>query len=391
MHYFTRYFLALLVMAATAIVAPVNVKPATAQISIQLGGDFGRAKRALINQGYTQIELVGQGFTKFQVEACLNGTRYWFKSNSRGGVNKRRKIGVCQSYIPIERAQQILAAQGYTRINIEDRGGRYIAVACLGNDRLRVRINYNGQIGKRRVLGSCRKTMTSADITASLQQEGYTQIRYVNSRPPTYVAEACLGLRKFRLEVNQFGETLSQRHLGDCRGPIDPRRLASILEGRGFNRVVVIDDRLPRYVAEVCKNDRRLELTLNRYGDVIERQHTGRCSARISRKQVVSGLRQQGFSRINIKRENADGYLVVACHTGQRIRIEFNQYGEFLNERETGACENLSMNQVKNRLVKRNFSKVQFYVQGCKNNKLIRFRVNKFGDRSDRKVLGRCN
>ena len=386
-----RYFLTLLIFASIGIISPHSSNSAFAQISIQLGGDFGRAKQALTRKGYTQIKLVGQGFTKFQVEACKGGVRYWFKSDSRGRTNRQRKIGVCQTHVSLQRVEQIMAAQGYTRINIEDRSGKYIAVACLGNDRLRVRINYNGQIGKRRVLGSCRKSLTPADVTATLRKEGYTQIKYINRRAPVYVAEACLGRRKFRLDVNEFGETLSQRHLGDCRGPIDPRRLAQVLEGKGFTRVVVIDDRLPRYVAEVCKNDKRIELTLNRYGDIIERNRTGRCSARVDRKQVVQGLRQQGFSRIDVKRADANGYLVAACHSGKRIRIEFNTYGEFINEREVGNCERLTMQQVKNKLKKRDFSKLNFYVEGCKNNKLIRFRVNQYGDRSDRKVLGRCN
>ncbi len=391
MNRFIRYFLALLILAGVGILSPHSTIPAFAQISIQLGGDFGRAKRGLTNQGYTQIKLVGKGFTKFQVEACQNGVRYWFKTDSRGRTNQKRKIGICQSHVSLERVQQTMRAQGYTRINSEDRGGKYIAVACLGNDRLRVGINYNGQIGKRRILGSCRERLSPADVTASLRQEGYTQIHYLKRTAPIFVAEACLGRRKFRLEVNEFGETLSQRHLGECRGPIDPRRLAKILEEKGFTRVVVIDDRLPRYVAEVCKKDKRLELTLNRYGDVIERQKTGRCSARVNRQQVVSGLRQQGFSRIDVKREDTNGYLVSACHGGKRIRIEFNPYGEFLNEREVGDCKKLSMQQIKNLLKKRDFSKLKFYVEGCRNNKLIRFKVNQFGDRSERKVLGRCN
>ena len=386
-----RSFLTLLVLAGVGIISPLNSNPAFAQISIQLGGDFGRAKRALTNQGFSQIKLVGQGFTKFQVEACQKGVRYWFKTDSRGRTNQKRKIGVCQSHVSLARVEQTMAAQGYTRINIEDRGGKYIAVACLGNDRLRVRINYNGQIGKRRVLGTCRKQLSPADVTASLRQEGYTRIKYINRRAPVYVAEACLGHRKFRLEVNEFGETLSQRNLGECRGPIDPRRLAQILEGKGFSRVVVIDDRLPRYLAEVCKGDKRIELTLNRYGDVIERHRTGRCSASVNRKQVVSGLREQGFSRIKVKREDANGYLVEACHSGQRISIAFNTYGEFINEREVGKCKKLSMQHVRNGLKKRGFSKLQFYVQGCHENRLIRYKVNQYGDRSGRENIGRCN
>ncbi len=384
------YFAAVLTIATMALVSPMVMRPAQAQITIELGGDFGRAKQALFNQGYRQIRLVGQGFTKFQVEACLRGVRYWFKSDSRGRINQRRQIGQCQSIVDITRAEQILAQQGYSRINIEDRGGAYIAVACYRNDRVRIRVSYQGQLGNRRVLGSCRESLSPADVSVALQREGYTRIKFINRRLPVYVAEACLGMRKYRLELNEFAQTLSQQRIGDCRGPIDPRRLVRFLEDQGYTKVLVIDDRLPRYVAEVCKGRERIELTLNRYGDVIDRLNTGTCATRIDRKQIIAKLRAQGGTRINVVRENNRGFVIEACLEGERVRFELNAYGELLQEKVLGQCKRYSIRQVKKQLSNRNFDRLQFYVEGCKNGKLIRFKVNEFGDRSERKVLGRC-
>lgn len=379
------------VLAGLAIISPIGANPASAQVTIELGGDFGRAKRALTQKGYTQIRLVGQGFTKFQVEACLNGIRYWFKSDSRGRINKNRQIGQCQRNVNINQAQKILASHGYSRINIEDRGGSYVAVACFGDDRVRVNINHLGQLGNRRVLGSCRESMTPSDVSASLQREGYTRIKFVHRQLPVYLAEACLGKRKFRLELNQYAQTLSQKRIGDCRGPIDPRRLVQYLEKQGYSRVVVIDDRLPRYVAEVCKGRKRLELTLNRYGDVIDRYKSGSCATRIDRRQIVERIRAQGGSRVTVVREDNKGFLIEACLEGDRVRFEIDTYGDLLNERNLGQCQQFSIKQVKNKLSKRDFNNLEFFVQGCKKGKLIRFKVNEFGDRSDRQVLGRCN
>ena len=373
-----------------ALFAPPVVNDAHSQISIQLGGDFGRAKRGLIARGYSQIQLVGQGFTKFQVEACQNGIRYWFKSDSRGRTNQKRQIGVCQSTVTIENVQQLLASQGYSRINVEDRGGTFLAVACLGNDRMRIAVNNIGQIGKRRILGTCRDSLSPEDVAVSLQREGYTRIKFTNRQLPVYRVDACLGKRKYKLEVNQFAETLSQKRLGECRGPIDPRKLVELLERQGYSRIVVIDDKLPRYVAEVCEKSKRVELTLNRYGDVIERYSTGKCSRQIDRRQIVDAMRDQGYSRINVKRENSRGFVVEACYSGQLIRIDFNPYGEFLDERALGDCPRLSIRQIKSRLTERKFSGVTFYAQGCRKGKLIQFAINEYGDRSNRKIIGKC-
>ena len=381
---------AMLVLLAIGVSSPMATNQAAAQISIQLGGDFGHAKRALVQKGYTQIRLVGQGFTKFQVEACLNGIRYWFKSDSRGRINKNRQIGRCQSTININQAEQILASQGFTRINIEDRGGKFIAVACFNNERVRIRVNHLGQIGNRRVLGRCQQSLSPADVSATLQREGYTRIKFINRRLPVYVAEACLGKRKFRLELDEFARTLSQKRLGKCRGPIDARRLVNYLEDQGYSRVVIIDDRLPRYVAEVCKARKRFELTLNRYGDVIDRYKVGNCATRVDRRDIVSKLRAQGGTRINVVREDNRGFVIEACLEGERMRIDINPYGELKEERSLGECPRLSIRQVTNQLEKRNFRDLVVYVQGCKKGKLIRFKLDEYGDRSERKILGRC-
>lgn len=383
-------FATVLLLFIGVYLSPPAINPANSQLTIQLGGDFGRAKQNLIAQGYSQIEMVGQGFTKFQVEACHTGVRYWFKSDSLGRINQKRQIGTCQTTVNIEQVQQILASQGYSRINVEDRGGRYLAVACLGDDRMRIAVNNLGQIGKRRILGTCRQSLTPADVTVELQKQGYTRIKFTNRKPPVYGVEACLGKRNYRLEVDQFAKTLSENRIGDCRGPIDPRQLADFLQNSGYTRVVVIDDRLPRYVAEVCSKADRLELTLNRYGDIIDRYKTGQCYNRVDRRQLVRAMAKQGYVRIDVKRENRRGYVVEACYTGQLIRADFNIYGELVKEQSLGECPRWSIADVTNQMSQSKYKGIKFYADGCRKGKLYRFLVNEFGDRSERKVIGNC-
>ena len=389
-------FLAVIMLSAVGLFAPPNVNLATGQISLQLDsnlltGEFGRAKRNLIANGYTQIQVVGQGFTKFQVEACHSGTRYWFKSDSLGRTNERRKIGVCRSTLPLNKISAMLASRGYSRINVEDHGGSYLAVACLGSDRVRVRVNYHGQIEKQRRLGTCRKSLTPSDVEVRLNREGYTRIKFKSRKLPTYVVEACLGKRKFALKINKFAETISQKRLGQCRGPINPNKLVAIMEKRGFERVVVIDNQLPRYIVEVCgKKAERLEITLNRYGDIIERHKTGKCSRDIDKNKFAVLLRKQGYTHNQFKNVGNRRIEVDSCYKGRQFHLVFNRYGEYLSERELGECPSWTFKQLQSILKNQKHTRIRFFAEACIKGKHVRYNVNRFGDRSNRKTLGRC-
>lgn len=368
-----------------------EVKDARAQITIEFGGNFGKAKQALIRKGYTQIVQVGQGFTKLQIEACQNGIRYWFKSDSRGNVNQKRQIGVCQQNFDRQGISQLLASQGFTRINVEDRGNRFIAVVCRGNERMRLNLDTQGRIQRQRVLGQCQQILSPADVQVALEREGYTRIRFLNRRAPVYGLEACQGLTKMYLEVDQFGKTIARKRVGECRRAINPDRIARYLQNQGFERIVVIDDRLPRYVAEVCEGRDRLEITLNRFGDIINRQTTGTCQPEMNRKDLVAYLRDRGFSRIKVIDQSNNGYTVEGCHSGRNIRLEFNRYGEFLSDKELGDCKSWRVEQVYDQLANKGLRKLKMTMEGCnKDGRLIRYEVDKWGGRANRQVIGRC-
>ena len=379
-------------LSTMALFSPASVTEAQSQFSIQLGGDFGRAKRQLIQQGYSQIRLVGQGFTKFQVEACHNGVRYWFKANSRGRVDQKQRIGTCRSTVTIEQVKRQLASQGYSRINVEDRGNRFLAVACYGNERMRLRIDNLGQIGKRRVLGACRKTLNPADVTVALQSEGYTRIKFTDRQLPVYGVNACLGKRKFKLQVNEYAETLSQKRQGQCSSPVTSKNLAGFLKRHGYTRIVIIDNKLPRYVAEVCdKSSKRLEITMNRYGEIIDRANRGTCTTRANSKQITAVMRNHGYSRMTVNREDKKRIVIGACHSDKLIRVEFNGQGEFINEKEVGDCPpRLTIRQTKIKLEAQDYRNVHMYLEGCRKGRLVRFQINNFGDRVRSKTIGVC-
>ncbi|MCP4183608.1 MAG: hypothetical protein GY761_09865 [Hyphomicrobiales bacterium] len=386
----------ILILAVSALIAPRNINPSNSQTLVQFTDDFENAKFKLGQKGFYQIDLVGQGFTKFHIEACQNGVRYWFKSDHKGNINKQRKIGTCRppqnaALLSKDRIRQILKSYGFERVKVEQIANINVAVACFGDDRFRVQVDQRGQVVNRRQIGNCRSAISTKDIRASLKRDGYNEIRFTNKRPPVYVVEACHSQRKYRFELNEFGNTLSRKSIGNCRNRLDPRNITQFLEKSGFTRVSVLNDRPPNYIVEVCEKRKRLELTLNQFGDITDRYGIGKCKQKISARQLIRNMRDQGYLRINIKRETNRGYLAQACLSGQLYRIGYDHYGKLQDERQMGPCPSWSIKQVKDQLEKRKFRNTELYVEGCKRGKRIRFKLNEFGDRSDRQVVGNCN
>ena len=385
-----------LIFALTALIAPQNINPSLSQTLVQFAGDFENAKFKLGQKGFRRIDLVGQGFTKFHVEACKNGIRYWFKSDFKGNINQQRKIGNCRppqntALLSKKRIRQILNSYGFDRVKIEQIAEVTVAIACFGDDRFRVQIDQRGQVVNRRQTGSCRNGVTTKDIRASLKRDGYNQIRFTNKRPPVYMVEACQSKRKFRFEVSEFGDTLSRKSIGKCRNRLEPRHITQYLENFGFTQINVLNDRPPNYIVEVCEKRKRVELTLDQFGDITNRFGIGNCQKKISARQLIRKMSDQGYLRISINSENNQGYVAQACYSGQLYRIEYNRYGAQQDERQQGPCPSWSIKQIKAQLAKRKFKNPEIYVEACRRGKRIRFRLNEFGDRSDRQIVGNCN
>jgi hypothetical protein len=386
----------ILILAVIAYITPQNINPSNSQTLAQFTGDFENAKYKLGQKGFYQIDLVGQGFTKFHVEACQNGARYWFKSDHKGNINQQRRIGTCQpaqnaALLSKDRIRQLLKSYGFERVKIEQVANINVAVACIGNDRFRVQVDQRGQVVDRRQIGNCRNGITTKDIRASLKRDGYDKIRFTNKKPPVYVVEACHSQRKYRFELNERGDTLSRKSIGNCRNQLEPRNITQFLEKFGFTRVNVLNDRPPNFIVEVCEKRKRLELTLNQFGDITDRYGIGNCEQKISARQLIRNMRDQGYLRISIKRKTNRGYVAQACYSGQLYRIEYDRYGKQQDERQLSPCPSWSIKQVNEQLAQRKFKNPVMYVEGCKSGKRIRFKLNEFGDRSDRQIVGNCN
>lgn len=215
------------------------------------------------------------------------------------------------------RITRLLTERGYYDISIR-RGVPpiVIAEACSGSNRYLLRLNYWGDVLNRKSLGQCRsRPIVTVDATAgirrSLLDRGFTRIRFIDSEPPAFNVEACRGSRKLNLVVDETGAIRARQIVGRCSldDDIDTRpniaiggsEIQAVLYSRGFTDVRITDSRQSRYVAEGCMNGERIELVLNRFGEIRQQRTIGTCRV-ASADDFVQIDRTPRYTRSEIRR-----------------------------------------------------------------------------------------
>ncbi len=378
-------------MLALTAISSLALSPAVAQLSLQLGGSDGDVKRVLSSQGYSDIAIIKRKFAATHAEACLDGIRYQMSVLVTGQIKWRQEVGNCRRQVTEKAARKLLRQAGYRRVDLEQRRGRFIAIACLKKRRYRVVVDRHGEVRQDRHLGRCEaESRSPTDIAADLKQQGYTRIKFTDRQLPRYVAEACRGLAKVELVLSRRGEIRQENRIGDCRRAIDAGELVRLLEKRGFTRVKVIDDQLPNYIAEACRKGRHLELTLDRYGKISDQFELGRCARRITRAQLLSQLQDKGFNRVKVVKESERGYVVDVCKDQQNHRLSFNAYGTLKKDEPKGDCRSYSVREIAKALSDRGMKDVKIFAEGCRKRRQIRIEFDHLGEPVGRERLGSC-
>ena len=380
----------LLFLLSALLIALCLSTTARAQISINIGISSAEANRTLVDNGYSQIELYRKGFKTANARACKDGIRYDVKVDNKRRVKSAKKIGHCRNQVTQDQVRQNLVANGFDRVLIEEQNGYYVAIACRDGKRSRIIITRQGRIEQNRNIGRCQDALQPTDVAEQLRQRGYDRVFFTDRQLPNYVAEACLQNRKFELVLNRFGEIRSERRIGRCEPPLDPKNLVRFLQDKGYDRIDVINARLPRYRVEACLKEQRLDVSLNEYGQIIDREVIGRCNAPVSEEEIANILKEEGFSRININRNNRGVFDISACLQGAEKLIKLSRFGELISERDNGVCESRSVKEISDNLRGRGFDQLKFYSEGCRRGRLVRIYFNEFGDRVGRERLGNC-
>ena len=363
---------------------------AHAQVIIQLGISDAQAKRILRASGHSELKIVKRSLSKVHVEACKDGRRVYVRLDQKGRIIESNEIGTCRRTVSIDQARGILRDKGYRRINIKPRRGAYVAVACRNGQRHKVSVSTYGEFSKQRDMGACRSALSPSDVTALLLKQGYDRIDFTDDQLPRYVATACNGDRRVELVLNRRGQIRDRLRIGKCDPPITADQIPAILAKLGFDRVQLTDDRLPRYRAEACRGTDRIELAINKFGAVIDQYTFDRCPPPITQSQLTDALTRQGFKPVFVEPDAGDTFNVNVCRDGKRVMASVSKYGDVLDQRDKGACSLPSLPAIADSLQNRGLSGAKFFVEGCRDGYRIRVTINPFGEPVAREQLGQC-
>ncbi|GBE42575.1 hypothetical protein BMS3Bbin10_00637 [bacterium BMS3Bbin10] len=380
--------------------APMPVKPVIAgdeslvvrvqEFQIQLGLSDGLIFSALSRRGYSDIRITKRKLTKARAEACRNGKKYKIQIGFDGGIRKVVEIGSCRPAINAETARRILRQKGFRKIQLGPDGAGFIAAACRNNRRFRVSLDQFGDIRGEKLLGRCGNILTKYDVAALLRAQGYSRVRAERGRRGRFSVQACRRDEAVVLEVGNDGAILGERRVGRCDPPIHPATIPALLARYGFTRIEIIDRRLPRYIAQACRDTQRLEISMNRFGEIVGERSIGRCEPPLSAAGLKVILRDAGYDGVRIIKDRPGGFTAEVCEEGARFRLELTRYGETLSEQRLGDCPSRRVRKILKQFERQGVTGATMYVEGCRKKKRVRIELDQHGTPVRRNVIGRC-
>ncbi len=364
-----------------------------AQLNLNFGLTRDDARRLLFESGYLDIQVTRTSFKNVRAQACLNGIRYEVKVRRLSGrVIRGKRIGKCRRAYDAQEIAVRLKRQGLDKISVSPVGReRFVAKACDYDQRVRLDIDRYGEVIQRAVTGRCQRGPNVAEIKRQLKKDGFTKIKVVERNPGRLIVQACISGDKVRLRLAQNGRIQRQDIIGTCQRPIRPQNIARTLNRLGYSRVTVIDDQLPVYKAEACRQNSLMRVRMNRYGEVISASRLGPCSPPLTRQQIVQMLQRRGANRVEIVSSNSRGFRATACYRLERREYRIDPYGAILNRQTVGRCEQAPrLNSVLDNFRSRGMRNVRILVEGCRNGRRLQIELNQFGDEINRRRIGRC-
>lgn len=352
-----RTFARIILITTLFMAAVVGTLQANAQ-TITLGGDDRMVAQVLRANGYTNGVIKSRSLTLVRTEACKNGTKYLVKISVLGKITSVTKLGDCpqpqqQARFTEKQAAELLKQNGYGQIDARRNGNTIVATACRNNRQYQINFNRRGEVASRRRTGDCAPAGLAAwQISDLLKAEGYRRIDVIDDQLPRYVAEACRDGDRVRVQLNRRGQIRSEKRIGNCRQRLNPANIARLLEGEGYERVEVIERRRPPYVAHACKGNAKYEVEIGRFGRLRSENRIGRCAVPIDPANLASLMNDEGYDRVKVLRGNRSPYLVEGCKGEALVELVVNRFGRITQEDKVGSCATpVSKQQLEDRLV----------------------------------------
>lgn len=357
---------------------------------IEFGVSDGMILSVLSANGYSAIKITKKQLTKARAEACKGGTRFDVEIGFDGRIRRAKPIGTCRPVISLDIARNILRQKGFRQIQLGPDGAGFVATACRGNRRIRVLLDQYGDMRGEKIIGRCGGVLTKYDIAALLRAQGYSRVRAERAHRGNFRVEACRRDDKVTLLIGNDGVILREQRTGRCEPPIHPAVIPAILTRFGFTRIDIIDRQLPRYVAHACRAAQRVEISMNRYGEITGERSIGICELPLSAASLERKLREIGYDTVKIVKGRASGFVAEVCEDGARFRLELTVYGETISEKRLGNCPSRRVRTILKQVEKNGVTGATMYVIGCRNKKKVRIELDQYGSIAGRKVIGRC-
>ena len=200
--------------------------------------------------------------------------------------------------------------------------------------------------------------------------------------------------------------------------PIPPPR-----EKRGYRDIRFTDRQLPGYGAEGCLGADKLELRLNRWGDIVNRRSIGKCpgadAAGVDQDtfEIAALLESRGWTQLKFVDKQPPSITIEACREDKRQRLIVNRFGDIKDRRRIGgncdasekedsgaAAKKLpglfntreSKAQIQAVLASQGFTDVKFTgrfffrykVEACRGGEIYKMVLNRFGEVRKSQSLG---
>jgi hypothetical protein len=357
----------------------------------QLGLSDGMILNVMAQNGYHDVDITKKKLTKAQAEGCKGGNRYKVEINLDGRIKKAVPIGNCRRFIGPQTARGILRQKGYRQISVYPEGPQFAAVACRGDRRFRIVISPLGDIQHEKFIGRCANNLSEYDVAAILRARGFSRIKMQPVRRGNYGVEACRGDDKVGLVVDRAGVVVREQKIGRCDPPIHPASIPFLLSRFGISRVEVVDRRLPRYLAHGCRGNDRIEIAMNRFGEMMDERRIGRCDPPLTGPMLEQRLRNADYTGVKIVEQRNNGFTAEVCEDAALLRIDLTIFGETVSQTSLGDCPTQRVGEVIADFERQGLSEATLYIEGCqRRGRRVRIELDRTGEEVNRAIVGRC-
>jgi outer membrane protein OmpA-like peptidoglycan-associated protein len=184
------------------------------------------------------------------------------------------------------------------------------------------------------------------------------------------------------------------------------RRLIELLRNEGYSQIEFIDREGTTLSVTACSENSAFRVTLNRAGQVLERERTGQCRAApretVSEAVIVDTLYGRGYLRVNIVDRTAPTLLANACRADRQFQIRLDDEGDILDVKETGRCNldvDLEIAEIERILTLQGYSNIRmtqtddapYVATACNGIRQFELRVGEAAEVEQRKAVGFCD